>query len=121
MTAFGINICRAEFVLTTNAGDDEENDNDEPVRCDDFQHTKAVTIEHDDNNCTTQANIGRFTLDTADLAPLEAEKYYFRLRLADTEDDWIHAGIGDLQTLEFTNKERETILPVYIQVFCLKQ
>merc|ERR1711892_1572756 len=65
---------------------------------------------------TEQADVGRFTLDTADLAPLEAKTYYFCLRIADTEDDWIHAGVGDLQTLDFVLKQRETLLPVTLQV-----
>ena len=123
MTAFGINICSAEFVLTTNDGtgndgrSNGDNDDDLPIRCDDFQHTRAVSIVHEFNNCTEQADVGRFTLDTADLAPLEAKTYYFCLRIADTEDDWIHAGVGDLQTLDFVLKQRETLLPVTLQVF----
>ena len=47
---------------------------------------------------------------------LQPETYYFCLRRKGSDDDWIHAGNNPLQKITFAQSERETILPVYIQV-----
>lgn len=108
LTAFGLGICSAEFVLTTN--------NETGANCDEFQHTQSLEVKNlDYSDCTESNDIGKIILNTKELT-LQAETYYFCLRRKGSDDDWIHAGNNPLQQITFAQNERQTILPVSIQV-----
>ena len=57
LTAFGLGICSAEFVLTTN--------NETGANCDEFQHTQSLEVKNlDYSDCTESNDIGKIILNT---------------------------------------------------------
>ena len=57
LTAFGLGICSAEFVLTTN--------NETGANCDEFQHTQSLQVKAlDFSDCTESNDIGKIILNT---------------------------------------------------------
>ena len=60
LTAFGLGICSAEFVLTTN--------NETGANCDEFQHTQSLEVKNlDYSDCTESNDIGKIILNTKEL------------------------------------------------------
>jgi len=114
ITAFGKDIGKARFVLTSEPASYGAN-------CNNFDHTKSSQVNpyvnYLSNDTDPSYQIGQISLDTSDLS-VSAGTYYFCLKEGN-QTQWSHAGQSELHRISFIDHKRDTILPVHYQVMCI--